>query len=227
MRRRKFLLSGAAAAIIPVDAAAGGREDWLDVTGGPFPDSCWEREADGVLHALTPREAFRDLRSAGEFTNFEFRFEFKLARGANSGVKYLLGKVDAWRRPGAAGEQARARGFEFQLIDDDEAEDARRDPTHVTGALYGILAPSRRAARVAGDGRFHTAAIRREGAMIEHRVDGAVVLTARLDDPVVVRRMAERKMTPYVEMAGRSSAVSLQHHNSEVWFRRLELRALS
>lgn len=222
MQRRAFLLGAAAA---PANGAVSSGE-WLDVTGAPFPGSCWAREAGGVLHALTPREAFRDLRSAGEFTDFTFDFEFKLARGANSGVKYLLGKVDAWRRPGTTGEQARARGFEFQLIDDEEAEDARRDPTHVTGALYGILAPTRLAARVAGDGRFHTASIRRQGAAIEHRVDGVVVLAARLDDPAVVSRMAARRMTAYAEVAARPSPVSLQHHNSEVWFRRLTLRGL-
>jgi len=212
LRRRDLL-----AALVPRE------DDWVDVAGGPIPGSCWRREGQ-TLHALAPREAFHDLRSAAEFGDFEFSFEFRLAPGANSGVKYLLHKVDVWAKGGAAGKQARARGFEFQLIDD-EAEDARKDPTHVTGALYGILAPSRRTPHAA-DGRFHSAMIRRRGARIEHHIDGALVLEASLDAPEIQRRSAERRMPPYATLATRKSAVALQHHNSEVWFRQLRLSAM-
>jgi len=198
-------------------------DEWLDVTGGAIPSACWEREG-GTLHALAPRAAFHDLRSAGEYGDFEFRWEFKLAPGANTGVKYLLYKIDEWTRPGTPGTQARARGFEFQLIDD-EAEDARRDPAHAAGALYGILAPSRRSPRIA-DGRFHAAAIRRQGAAVEHFIDGEPVLKASLDSPEIATRCAQRKMPRYAELAGRKSPISLQHHNSEAWFRAMNIRSL-
>lgn len=198
-------------------------EEWGDVAGGEFPSKCWER-TDGALHALAPRTAFHDLRSAREFGDFEFTWEFKLAPGANSGVKYLLYKIDEWSRPGAAGTQARARGFEFQLIDP-AADDARKDPTHVTGALYGILAPSRRIPDAA-DGRFHSAAILRHGSKVTHRIDGVVVLEASLDSPEIAARCALRKMPPYSELAGRKSPIALQHHNSEAWFRGMRVREL-
>lgn len=225
MRRRDLFLGGMAAAAHTVVVSGSPREEWIDVTGSPFPGSCWRWETDGVLAAQAPLEAFRDLRSAIEVADFEFRFECRLGRGANSGVKYLLGKVDAWRRPGTAGEQARARGFELQLIDDENAEDARRDPSHVTGSLYGILPPNRPAPPLA-DGQFHAISIRRRGPLVEHRVDGALVLSARLDDPAVIERCRLRKMPAYAEVGSRPSAISLQHHNSPVWFRRLQLRAL-
>ncbi len=203
--------------------SAPSQQEWVDVTGGEFPSFCWERGGGG-LHALAPRAAFHDLRSGGEFGDFEFRCEFKLAPGANSGVKYLLYKIDEWTRPGAPSTQARARGFEFQLIDD-EAEDALRDPAHATGALYGILAPSRRPPRVA-DGRFHSAAIRRQGALVEHFIDGDLVLRALLDSPEIAALCARRKMPAYSELAGRKTPIAIQHHNSEAWFRSLSIRSL-
>jgi hypothetical protein len=197
-------------------------DDWVDVDGGAIPGFCWEKDG-GTLHALAPREAFHDLRSAAEFIDFEFSFEFRLAPQANSGVKYMLHKVDVWSRGAAKEKQARARGFEFQLIDD-EAEDARKDPTHTCGALYGILAPSVRTPDAA-DGRFHTAKIRRVGPRVEHHIDGRLVLEANLESREVAARCARRKMPPYAELAARKSPVALQHHNSQAWFRSLRLRA--
>jgi hypothetical protein len=147
-----------------------------------------------------------------------------LAPGANSGVKYLLYKVDQWTRPGASGSQARARGFEFQLIDD-QAEDARKDPTHLCGSLYGIVAPSTRSPRVA-DGKFHAAAIRRQGPLVKHFIDEELVLEANLDSPEIAARCASRKMPVYAEVAGRKTPISLQHHNSEAWFRGMSIRGL-
>ena len=213
LRRRDLLASF----LVPLE------DEWVDVAGGPLPGFCWRRE-DTALHALAPRAAFHDLRSAAEFSDFEFSFEFRLAPGANSGVKYLVHKYDVWSKGGAAEKQARARGFEFQLIDD-EAEDARKDPTHVTGALYGILAPSRRTPHAA-DGKFHAGTVRRQGVRIEHHIDGALVLAAIIDSPGIQQRCRERKIPAYAELTSRKSSVALQHHNSEVWFRNMRLRAL-
>lgn len=198
-------------------------EEWLDVTGEAVPAACWEREG-GMLHALAPRAAFHDLRSTAEVGDFEFSFEFKLAAGANSGVKYMLYKVDVWSKGAAAEKQARARGFEFQLIDD-QAEDALKDATHTCGALYGILAPAVRTPKAA-DGQFHAAMIRRRGARIEHQIDGRLVLEANLDSAEVAERCTRRKMPRYGELAGRKSPVALQHHNSDAWFRGMRLLAI-
>lgn len=197
--------------------------EWVDVTGEPVPASCWSREG-GVFHALAPREALHDLRTTEEVADFEFEFEFRLGAGANSGVKYMVHRIDTWAKGGSEEKQARARGFEFQLIDD-SADDALKDRTHVTGALYGILAPSRRPPNTV-DGRFHSGAIRREGARVQHWVDGALLLDARLDSPEVQAMCVKRKIPPYAELAGRKSPVALQHHNSEIWFRNLRLRAM-
>ncbi|NWF83233.1 MAG: DUF1080 domain-containing protein [Bryobacteraceae bacterium] len=200
-----------------------GAPDWIGVTGEPVPAFCWSREGD-ALHALAPRPAFQDLRTAEEVGDFEFEFEFRLAAGANSGVKYMIHRIDSWAQGASTGKQARARGFEFQLIDDN-AEDALRDQTHVTGALYGIAAPSRRPPNAA-DGRYHAGSVVRRGALVRHSVDGQLLLEARLDAPEVQALCAKRKIPPYSELAAKKSPVALQHHNSEVWFRNLRLRVL-
>src|SRR5258708_22618397 len=78
------------------------------------------------------------IRTKDEFRGFELQFEWKLLKNGNSGVKYLIEKVDEWTN--AAGRQARARGLEYQLADDANA-DAASDPRRVAGSLYSVIAP--------------------------------------------------------------------------------------
>ena len=61
-----------------------------------------------------------------------------LKADGNSGVKYLVQKIDEWVNKD--GRQARARGMEYQLADDHNP-DAASDPTRVAASLYSVIAP--------------------------------------------------------------------------------------
>src|SRR5271165_6972567 len=87
---------------------------WLEVTGRPFPIESWRVE-DGALRALDSGHGYQDLRTEDTFVSFEFQFDWKIQPGGNSGVKYMVQKTDRWTN--AKGLQARARGFEYQLVD--------------------------------------------------------------------------------------------------------------
>lgn len=79
---------------------------------------------DGCLKSLVARPAFQDIRTLDEFSDFELDFEWKIAPGGNSGVKYLIYREDVWNAGGPAEFHAPGRGFEFQLADDDADPDA-------------------------------------------------------------------------------------------------------
>src|SRR6185437_2819561 len=64
---------------------------WREVTGLDFPET-WRIE-DGCLRALNPGHGYQDIRTEIEAASFEFRFEWKLEAGGNSGVKYLVQKT--------------------------------------------------------------------------------------------------------------------------------------
>src|SRR5258708_11863208 len=53
------------------------------------------------------------IRTKDEFRGFELQFEWKLLKGGNSGVKYLIEKVDEWTN--AAGRQARSEEHTSEL----------------------------------------------------------------------------------------------------------------
>ncbi len=192
-------------------------EGWRDAAGGPFPSASWVIDG-GCLKSVIHTPDFQDLRTVEEFGDFVLEFEWKIAPGGNSGVKYLLNRADTWTPREGIGKHVRARGLELQLIDDEANPDAQRDPRHRCGALYGILAPEESPAHRAGD--WNSARLVVGRPMVEHWINGRCVVRYRLDDPAILARAAERNWQP---VAG-PSPIALQNHSSEAWFRRLEIR---
>jgi len=102
------------------DRAAGWRllfdgkstDGWLEITGKPFPTNCWTIE-NACLKAIPRKDGFQDIRTVGMFREFELEFDWMLKADGNSGVKYLVQKVDEWVNKD--GRQARARGLEYRL----------------------------------------------------------------------------------------------------------------
>ena len=175
---------------------------WEEITGKPFPTNCWTVE-DGSLKALVRTDGFQDIRTKESFRGFELQFEWKLLKNGNSGVKYLIEKVDEWTN--AAGRQARARGLEYQLADDTNA-DAASDPRRVAGSLYSVIAPSPRIPSRIGE--FNQSRLVVRGKHVEHWLNGTKVV--------------EFDNAPLME----SSPISLQNHSSETWFRNIKIRLL-
>ena len=192
---------------------------WTEVTGLPFPAS-WKIE-DGCLKAIPNPQDMQDIRTVDKFKSFDLQFEWKLAKAGNSGVKYLVQKTDRWQRRNESGWQARARGLEYQIADDNNNEDALSAKTRVTASLYSYLAPSKRTQLDLN--AFHKSRILRNGNHVVHWLDGEKVLEFELTDPIV--RMALRSIDK-TEGPVFESFISLQNHNSDVWFRGIKIRRL-
>src|SRR3954469_23841045 len=143
---------------------------WEEITGKAFPSNCWTVE-DGSLKALVRTDGFQDIGTKDVFRWFELQFEWKLLKDGNSGVKYLIQKVDEWTN--AAGRQARARGFEYQLADDANPA-AVSDPRRGAGSLYSQLAPSPRVAPRIGE--YNRSRIVVRGKRVEHWLNGVKVV---------------------------------------------------
>mgnify|MGYP000005849401 CR=1 FL=1 len=227
---------------------------WRDPAKKNQPGDAWAIE-DGCLKTrLKPRIA-EDLVTEDSFGDFELIFDWKVSVRGNTGVKYrvqgevfvdetklqpgphgfegLLGREMANPRSNRATLEPGARGFvytvafEMQLLDDERHPDAKKDPRHVTGALYAMLAPTAKAARPAGE--WNTGRIVLEGNRFEHWINGTKVLEGRLDDPAV-RAGVEKRWLPapgvmkmLLEPKPRGP-IALQHHGDEVWFRNIKIR---
>ncbi|MEJ5369444.1 MAG: DUF1080 domain-containing protein [Bryobacteraceae bacterium] len=201
------------------------REGWKLLFDGktmkgwaPAAEGAWTVE-DGCLKAL-PRPVLReDLLTLEEFGDFEFSFEWKVAPGSNSGVKYLIQDVvlvDEKQLPeglrlnfeqqvgwflehrsakrelvrAGSGAQVYPVAFEYQVIDDKRHPDALFNAASRAGALYRMAAPAQAAAKPAGE--FNQGRIVLRGLHVEHWLNGVKVVDLRLDDPQV-RESVERR----------------------------------
>ena len=154
---------------------------------------------DGCLKTAPSREGMHDLRTVGTYLRYEFRFEWKLEAGGNSGVKYRIQKTDRWQRKGESGYQARARGAEYQLLADPKAPANQQ-----TASLYTVHAPV--PLKFTAPDVFHESRIVVAEDHVEHWLDGEKVLSYLLAEPLA------------------ETFVSLQNHTSQVWFRNLRIR---
>jgi hypothetical protein len=188
---------------------------WRDAATQDFPFQSWNIE-NGCLHSLprAVRDGFQDIITRETYDSFEFEFEWKMLPGGNSGVKYFIRKVDQRKtNPGLVPGSA-ARGFEFQLIDDDGNEDAKSRPSKVTGSVYGLVAPSTKAVHRLNE--FNRGRLVVRGTHAEHWVNGVKVLEVDLGTPELRAKFEKCE-----------SGISLQHHGGSVWFRNLRVRRIN
>lgn len=201
---RRLLIAAAAS---PLFAAAptdlGRKELWCAADGSAFPDTSWKLNG-ATFQTIPNLETFQDIRTRGEWANFEFTFEWKMQEGGNSGVKYLIEKSDRWQPKGKQGFHIRARGHEFQLIDDDRHEDAKKGALKQCGSLYNTYPTVKKAPHKIGE--WNQGKLVKNGRMVEHWVNG------------------ERLLRYTLERDYPATAISLQNHSDEVWFRSLALR---
>lgn len=191
---------------------------WLEVTGLPFPTTSWTVE-EGCLKGFPNPDGIQDIRTVDVYGSFDLRFEWKILKGGNSGVKYLVQRTDRWQRKGEAGFQARARGLEYQIVDEENSDGV--DLKRKTGALYSALAPSNSVVRPPG--KFNESRILVQRDRVEHWLNGVRVLAFDLAQPDVLRLLRENRRS---DDTVRVSPICLQNHGTPVWFRNLKIRRL-
>ena len=70
----------------------------------------------------------RDIITTATYDRFELTWEWRVAEGGNSGLKYFVLE-----------DQNSAIGHEYQLIDDERHADAKIGPHRQTAAFYDVL----------------------------------------------------------------------------------------
>ena len=233
MTRRRCLLACTAAAAGVTGAAAAGPPaeaiSWAKLrtpTQTTGPEASW-RLNKGALESIPGARRQCDLWTVAEYESFDFSFGWKVAPGANTGIKYLIQASAVDRLRDRQGEflHETSLGYEFQLVDD--ASPAGQADLHASGALYNYLAPTERAARKASE--WNTGRLVLKGDGVEHWLNGRRVLAYRLGSAPLLTALAAKQLGSarlMERLAQRRSPVVLQHHESQVWFRHLRIAAL-
>ena len=154
-----------------------------------------------------------DIVTEGIYGDFELDFEWKVAPGANSGVKYHVVEREG---------QTAALGLEFQILDDEAHKDATSSVTSA-GALYGLVAPEGK--ELAPVGTFNRSRIVVSGGRVEHWLNGKRILAVDMESDDWKARIAASKYEKMPSFGAQAGHIAFQDHGDEVWYRKIEIRA--
>lgn len=176
------------------------------------PGEGWKVE-DGLLKKL-PKVRGGDIITEAQFEDYELSWEWRLAPGANNGVKYLVTEA-----------RTIGPGHEYQMIDDKAGKDiaaAKRK----TASFYDVLPPATDKP-LKEPGQWNASRILIKGNHVEHWLNGAKVLAYELGGEEVLKAVADSK---FKKAAGFGTKIKghimLTDHGDEAWFRNIKLREL-
>jgi hypothetical protein len=150
------------------------------------------------------------LLTEKEYSDFVFRFEFKLTKGANNGVGI---------RTPFEGDAAYA-GMEIQILDDqDEQYKGWLRPEQHHGSVYDMIPARTGFRKPLGD--WNSEEIYVKGRHIRVTLNGVILVDTSLD---IVREPEVLKKHP--GLARTSGHVGFLGHNSQLWFRNVRIKAL-
>ena len=182
---------------------------WRGVASKEFPADGWNVQ-DGALHHT---QGGGDIVTVGLYDEFELEFEWKVAPGANSGVKYMV-----------AADASFAYGPEYQVLDDDRHEDAEL-PSHRAASLYDLAPQAGGTKQPVGE--FNRGRIVVRDGWIEHWLNGVRVVRVETSGEAWNAAHAASKYAGTPDFARTDvGRIALQDHGDEVWFRDLRIRAL-
>lgn len=189
-------------------------QDFTDIKG-EAPPAGWVTEADGTIHRTAKSG---DLISKKEYTSFEIEWEWKVAEGGNSGLKYWVENF------GKSGAKPNWLGIEYQMIDDERHADAVRGNSHNTASIYDIKgrdagAPTKPA------GQWNTSKVVAKDGKIEHYLNGKLVDEADTKSEDWKERVAKSKFAKNEGFAPGKGHFLLQDHGDEVWFKNIRVKA--
>lgn len=181
-------------------------DGWVTAAGKPVTAG-WV-VVDGTIHRA---DKGGDIYAAKQYNDFVLEFEWKVAEGGNSGVKYRFGKY-------AGG----IVGPEYQVLDDAKHPDAKVGKKRQTASLYDILEPNEQKA-MKPIGQWNTAKVVAKGSKIEHWLNGVKVVDVDLTSEAFKAALAKSKFKNSPDFGTKEGKIMLQDHGDKVWYRNITI----
>ncbi|MDG2184927.1 MAG: DUF1080 domain-containing protein [Mariniblastus sp.] len=163
-----------------------------------------------------------DIVTRESFDNFELTFDWKVTKGANSGVMYRVSMGDG---------APYFSGPEFQILDDANHNDGKNEKTSA-GSLYALYEPvsgsTQENKNLKPVGQWNSAKIVLDGNHLEHWLNGNKVVDVEIDSDDWNQKVAASKFSKWKKFGrNKSGRICFQDHGDEVAFRNIKVTSLA
>ena len=159
-----------------------------------------------------------DLITNDEYSNFDLKLEWKIAKGGNSGI-ILFVHEDTMQY-----KETWNTGLEMQVLDNDGHPDAKIIK-HRAGDLYDLISGSPETVKPAGE--WNAVEVKSYNGKLDFYLNGTHTLSTTLWDDNWKKLVAGSK---FKDMPGfgtyKSGHIALQDHGFEVWYKNISLHKL-
>lgn len=181
-----------------------------DFTGWQGNVRGWAFEPDGTL-AWTQKSG--DIWTEKEYGDFILDFDYKVAKGSNSGVFIRIGNP----------KDPVQTGLEIQVYD----SYGKGVDKHHAAAVYDALAPSRNVEKPVGEWNHMT--IVAKGPVIQVTLNGEQVIDMNLDqwtEPGKNPDGSKNKYKSALKDFPRRGRIQIQDHHKPLWYRNVRIKEL-
>lgn len=205
---------------------------WRGYKSEGFPEKGWSmHNGELIVEASAGGESSNggDIVTTRQFRNFILEMDFKITKGANSGIKYFV-DTDLNRGSGSA------IGCEFQILDDAVHPDALLGVkgNRTLGSLYDLIPADGKTFNpylptvkyFSGIGHWNRARIVVNGNHVEHWLNGCKIVEYERGTQQWRALVAYSKYKDWPAFGERDGNILLQDHGNEVSFCNVKIKEL-
>ncbi|MBC7722022.1 MAG: DUF1080 domain-containing protein [Pedobacter sp.] len=198
---------------------------WKSAFNDSFPSKGWFIK-DGVIgveeHGGAESKYGGDIVTLEQFSAFDLSFDFKITKGANSGVKYFVTLKEK--------NSGSAIGPEFQVLDDSTHPDAKlgNNGNRTLGSLYDLITAKKEKRFINQPGEWNTGRIVvYRNNHVEHYLNGVKVVEYERGSKAFKDLVAISKFKVWPNFGeAKEGRILLQDHGNAVNFRSIKIKTL-
>jgi arylsulfatase A-like enzyme len=180
-------------------------DNWTSQNGKPVGPG-WE-VVDEAIHLSRAKGRAGHIITKREYGDFDLSFEWKIAKGGNSGLKYRVRKYGG-----------QTLGLEYQILGKSGTGKGS------TGSLYALFAPHAENTILKPDDEFNLGRIVVLGNQIEHWINGKLIVQASTTSPEWDQNVKNSKFSNKPNFSrNRFGKLMMTDHGAEVWYRNLRI----